>query len=82
VKWWRVSTVPLPILSDAGDCFGAALTLPHFTTGRGIYLKRLTLILKDGLIEAVFYPVRRRPMRAICVDCLGGMLPKPRSDAR
>jgi len=51
-------SVPFPILSDARDRFGAALRLPRFATGGETYLKRLTLILKDGLIETVFYPVR------------------------
>lgn len=50
-------SVPFPILSDAGGNFAAALELPSFTTGGEVYLKRLTLILKDGRIERVFYPV-------------------------
>lgn len=46
-----------PILSDAAGSFGDALRLPNFTTGGEIYLKRLTLLITDGRIEAVFYPV-------------------------
>jgi peroxiredoxin len=49
--------LPFPILSDAGGRFAAALRLPSFTTGGEIYLKRLTLLIADGRIGAVFYPV-------------------------
>ncbi len=49
--------LPFPILSDADGRFTAALRLPSFTTGGEIYLKRLTLVLRDGRVETVFYPV-------------------------
>jgi peroxiredoxin len=49
--------VPFPILSDAEGRFSAALALPSFATGGETYLKRLTLILDQGCIETVFYPV-------------------------
>jgi len=49
--------LPFPILSDEEGRFAAALRLPSFTTGGEIYLKRLTLVIKDGRIETVFYPV-------------------------
>ncbi len=49
--------LPFPILSDTDGAFGAALRLPTFTTGGVIYLERLTLLIADGRIEAVFYPV-------------------------
>jgi peroxiredoxin len=44
-------------LSDEAGAFGAALTFPTFATGGTIYLKRLTLLIADGRIERVFYPV-------------------------
>jgi hypothetical protein len=44
-------------LSDREGRFGAALRLPSFATGGETYLKRLTLQVKDGQIERVFYPV-------------------------
>ena len=50
-------TLPFPILSDAGGDFSGALALPSFATGGEIYLKRLTLLIEDGPIERVFYPV-------------------------
>jgi peroxiredoxin len=49
--------LPFPILSDAEGRFAAALRLPSFTTGGEVYFKRLTLLLRAGLIEAVFFPV-------------------------
>jgi peroxiredoxin len=49
--------LPFPMLSDAEGRFAAALSLPSFTAGGEIYLKRLTLILSSGTIEHVFFPV-------------------------
>ena len=49
--------LPFPLLSDAEGVFGAALRLPSFATGGESYLKRLTLAVKDGQVERVFYPV-------------------------
>ena len=49
--------LPFPILSDAEGRFGAALSLSSFATGGENYLKRLTLIVSFGMIEAVFFQV-------------------------
>ena len=49
--------LPFDLLSDAGGAFQKALDLPTFETGGSRYLKRLTLVLRDGMIEEVFYPV-------------------------
>ena len=49
--------LPFSILSDADGRFADALALPSFTTGGEIYLERLTLAVKDGQIEKMFYPV-------------------------
>ncbi len=46
-----------PILSDAEGAFGAALRLPTFATGGVTYLRRLTLVVVDGAVETVFYPI-------------------------
>ena len=45
------------LLSDEAGDFQSALNLPVFHTGSKRYLKRLTLILRDGRIDRVFYPV-------------------------
>ena len=37
----------------------AALSLPTFITGGEVYVKRLTLAVRDGKIERVFYPVTK-----------------------
>jgi peroxiredoxin len=49
--------LPFPLLSDADLVFTHALRLPTFTVAGMTLLKRLTLILRDGTIEHVFYPV-------------------------
>jgi peroxiredoxin len=49
--------LPFPILSDAGHALSAALRLPTFDTGGVVYLKRLTVVVHDGQIERVIYPV-------------------------
>jgi peroxiredoxin len=49
--------LPFPILSDAAGHFAGALGLPSFTTGGDVYLERLTLEVRDGQVERVFYPV-------------------------
>jgi peroxiredoxin len=46
-----------PVVSDEAGAFGAELALPTFATGGTTYLKRLTLVIADGRIESVFYPV-------------------------
>lgn len=49
--------LPFPILDDAGLTWSSALRLPTFATGGIAYLKRITLIIADGRIERVVYPV-------------------------
>ena len=49
--------LPFPVLSDAGLRLARALRLPGFEAGGMVLLKRLTLVLRDGAVEHVFYPV-------------------------
>ncbi|MFA5949794.1 MAG: peroxiredoxin [Hyphomicrobium sp.] len=49
--------LPFALLSDEAQEFGRALALPAFATGGVTYLKRLTLLLRDGVIERAIYPV-------------------------
>ena len=49
--------LPFALLSDARLALARALRLPTFTTGGVTYLKRLTMVACDGVIERVFYPV-------------------------
>jgi peroxiredoxin len=49
--------LPFAMLSDVTLSVAGALDLPTFEAdGRTLY-KRLTLIIRDGVIEHVFYPV-------------------------
>jgi peroxiredoxin len=49
--------LPFPILSDEHLRLAGAMRLPVFETSGMTLLKRLTLVIKDGTIEHVFYPV-------------------------
>lgn len=49
--------LPYPILSDANLRLTQALNLPTFEVAGMTLIKRLALIIRDGLIEKVFYPV-------------------------
>jgi peroxiredoxin len=49
--------LPFPLLSDARLEFASAMRLPTFEVQSMRLLKRLTLILRDGTVEHVFYPV-------------------------
>jgi peroxiredoxin len=49
--------VPFEVLSDEHLAFARALKLPTFTVEGMTLLKRLTLIVRSGRIEHVFYPV-------------------------
>ena len=49
--------LPFPLLSDAGLDFARALNLPTFAVDGTTLIKRLTLIVTEGAIEKVFYPV-------------------------
>jgi peroxiredoxin len=49
--------VPFEIISDEHFELAEALSLPTFATGGVTYLKRLTLGIKNGRIERVYYPI-------------------------
>ena len=49
--------LPFPVLSDARFALCEALGLPTFTVDGMRLTKRLTLIVSDGRITKVFYPV-------------------------
>jgi peroxiredoxin len=49
--------VPFAILSDADFAFQRALALPTFEAGGVVFLKRLTLVVEDGRLRHVFYPI-------------------------
>jgi peroxiredoxin len=49
--------LPFEIASDEDFAFQRALGLPTFSTGGVTYLKRLTLAIRGGRIERVYYPI-------------------------
>lgn len=49
--------LPYLLLSDAQFYFADALGLPRFVTGGTPYLKRLTLLVRNGIIYRCIYPV-------------------------
>ena len=49
--------LPFELLSDENLMFSQALRLPTFEVKPMVLIKRLTLIIRDGRIEKVFYPV-------------------------
>ena len=56
--------LPFAILSDADLKFTRALNLPTFTAAGMTLLKRMALVIDDGTIVKVFYPVL--PARQEC----------------
>ena len=49
--------LPFPILSDEKLAFTRALKLPTFTAAGMMLLKRMALVIDNGTITKVFYPV-------------------------
>ncbi len=49
--------LPFTLLSDASRAFAMALRLPTLETAGTILLRRLTLVIDDGVVTKVFYPV-------------------------
>ncbi len=49
--------LPFPILSDETLALAKAIRLPLFTVSGMTLLKRITLIIDDGVVTHVFYPV-------------------------
>jgi peroxiredoxin len=49
--------MPFPVIADPERTLGTALDLPTFEIAGLTLYKRLTLVVEEGLIEKVFYPV-------------------------
>jgi peroxiredoxin len=49
--------LPFPLLSDVDLAFAKALRLPTVEVGGRTLLKRIALVIDDGVISQVFYPV-------------------------
>jgi len=49
--------LPFPLLSDSEQRFAKSLDLPTFEVEGSVLIKRLTLIVTEGIVDHVFYPV-------------------------
>lgn len=49
--------LPFPLLSDGGLRFSRSLGLPTFEADGMTLIQRLTLVVREGRVEKVFYPV-------------------------
>lgn len=49
--------LPFPLLSDAELRLARAMDLPTFEAAGMTLLKRMTLVMEDGIVAKVFYPV-------------------------
>jgi len=49
--------LPFPILSDESLAFTRAMRLPTFEVAGQTLMRRLALVIRDGVVEQVFYPV-------------------------
>ncbi|GAA0934557.1 peroxiredoxin [Pseudonocardia zijingensis] len=58
-QWEVVERLGLPfaLLADPGLGLAAAMRLPTFDVAGATLYRRLTLVVRDGVVEHVFYPV-------------------------
>lgn len=49
--------LPFPLLADPHRAFTMAARLPVFAAGGQVLLARLTLVIDDGVVSHLFYPV-------------------------
>ena len=49
--------LPFALLSDADHAFGTAMRLPTFEVDGMTLLKRMAMIVRDGVVVKTFYPV-------------------------
>jgi peroxiredoxin len=69
--------LPFPLLSDADLALASAARLPTMTVAGMTLLKRLAMVVDDGVIAAVFYPVF--PPDRNAADVLAWLKGNPRS---
>ena len=59
--------LPFPLLSDEQLTLTRGLRLPTFTVDAHTLLRRLTLVVRNGVVEHVFYPVFPPDLHAVSV---------------
>jgi peroxiredoxin len=67
--------LPFELLSDAAHALSSAMRLPTMEVAGVTMLKRLTLVVRDGRVEHVFYPVF--PPDAHAAEVLGWLRSNP-----
>ena len=68
--------LPFPVLSDAGLAFASAAGLPTMEVDGKTLLKRFALVVDDGVVTQVFYPVF--PPDRNAGDVLAWLIANPR----
>ena len=68
--------LPFPLLSDEALKLAIALRLPVFETAGMTLMKRLALVIDDGVISKVFYPVFPPDRNADDVSAWLGQIPQ------
>jgi len=68
--------LPFPLLSDADLALARAMTLPVMEVAGKTMIRRLTMILDDGAVTEVFYPVF--PPDRNAADVLAWLVAHPR----
>ena len=71
--------LPFPVLSDEGLAFGTAAALPTMDVAGKTLLKRFALVVDDGVVAQVFYPVF--PPDRNAGDVLAWLVANPRVSA-
>ena len=71
--------LPFPVLSDEGLAFGTAAGLPTMDVAGKTLLKRFALVVDDGVVAQVFYPVF--PPDRNAGDVLAWLVANPRVSA-
>ena len=71
--------LPFPLLSDAGLEFANGARLPTIEVAGSTLIKRFVLVIDDGVVTQVFYPVF--PPDANAGDVLAWLIANPRAKA-
>jgi peroxiredoxin len=67
--------LPFPLLSDERRELAGAMGLPTLAAGEAVLLRRLTMLLRSGTVERVWYPVfpPDRHAERVLADLLSGI---------
>jgi len=57
IEFSKRKEIPFPLLSDEALNLTRKLNLPTFSVGNRVFIKRHTLIVRNGIVKKVFYPI-------------------------